>query len=94
MISNNSLEVKDLVLDPILIKNNSNIEINTEKALHHLILEDIESFMRKLGNLFSFIGSEYNNNNNKLHLQKFLKKREIEYEKISEMKFVVGKFFV
>ena len=92
MISNNSLEVKDLVLDPILIKNNSNIEINTEKALHHLILEDIESFMRKLGNSFSFIGSGYNNN--KLHLQKFLKKREIEYEKISEMKFVVGKFFV
>ena len=92
MISNNSLEVKDLVLDPILIKNNYNIEINTEKALHHLILQDIESFMRKLGNSFSFIGSEHNNN--ELHLQKFLKKREIEYEKISEMKFVVGKFFV
>ncbi|MBQ9014107.1 MAG: DUF1016 family protein, partial [Bacilli bacterium] len=31
----------------------------TEKALHHLILEDIESFMKELGDLFSFIGSEY-----------------------------------
>ena len=31
----------------------------TEKALHHLILEDIESFMKELGNNFSFIGSEY-----------------------------------
>ena len=27
---------------------------------HYLILEDIESFMKELGNLFSFIGSEYN----------------------------------
>ena len=59
LISNNSLEVKDLVPNPILIKNNYNIEINTEKALHYLILEDIESFMRELGNSFSFIGSEY-----------------------------------
>lgn len=50
LISNNSLEVKDLVPNPILIKNNYNIEINIEKALHHLILEDIESFMRKLKN--------------------------------------------
>ena len=30
-----------------------------KKALHHLILEDIESFMKELGNSFSFIGSEY-----------------------------------
>ena len=59
LISNNNLEVKDLVPNPILIKNNYNIEVNTEKALHHLILEDIESFMRELGNSFSFIGSEY-----------------------------------
>ena len=27
--------------------------------MHHLILEDIESFMKELGNSFSFIGSEY-----------------------------------
>ena len=31
----------------------------TEKALHCLILEDIELFMKELGNSFSFIGSEY-----------------------------------
>ena len=31
----------------------------TEKALHRLILEDIESFMKELGDSFSFIGSEY-----------------------------------
>ena len=53
------LDVKDLVPNPILIKNKNNIEIITEKVLHHLILEDIESFMKELGNSFSFIGSEY-----------------------------------
>ena len=53
------IEIKDLVPNPILIRNSYNIEVNTEKALHHLILEDIESFMRELGNSFSFIGSEY-----------------------------------
>ena len=53
------IEIKDLVPNPILIRNKNNIEIINEKALHHLILEDIESFMRELGNSFSFIGSEY-----------------------------------
>ena len=59
LISKDSVELKDLVPNPILIKNKNNIEIITEKALHHLILEDIESFMKELGNSFSFIGSEY-----------------------------------
>ena len=59
IIKEEKLEVKDLVPNPILIKNKNNIEIITEKALHNLILEDIETFMRELGNNFSFIGSEY-----------------------------------
>lgn len=53
------IEIKDLVPNPILIRNKNNIGIVTEKVLHNLILEDIESFMRELGNSFSFIGSEY-----------------------------------
>ena len=59
IIKEEKLEVKDLVPNPILIKNKNNIEIVTEKVLHNLILEDIETFMRELGNNFSFIGSEY-----------------------------------
>ena len=59
LINNNKLEVKDLVPNPILIKNKNNINIINEKALHQLILEDIESFMKELGNSFCFIGSEY-----------------------------------
>ena len=53
------VEIKDLVPNPVIIKNKNNIEIISEKALHNLILEDIESFMKELGNYYSFIGSEY-----------------------------------
>ena len=59
LMTDENIEVKDIVPNPILIKNKNDIEITTEKALHHLILEDIESFMKELGNSFSFIGSEY-----------------------------------
>lgn len=59
LIYEEKIEVKDLVPNPILIKNKNNIKVATEKALHCLILEDIESFMKELGNSFSFIGSEY-----------------------------------
>ena len=58
-MNSEKIDAKDLVPNPILIRNRNNIEIATEKALHHLILEDIESFMKELGNSFSFIGSEY-----------------------------------
>ena len=53
------VEIKDLVPNPVIIKNKNSIEIISEKALHNLILEDIESFMKELGNYYSFIGSEY-----------------------------------
>ena len=93
LISKDSVEVKDLVPNPILIKNKNNIEIITEKALHYLILEDIESFMKELGNSFIFIGSEYKikigNNFNSMDLLLF----NIEYNcyvvvelKITELK--------
>ena len=59
IINSESLNVKDLVPNPILIKNKNNIDIINEKALHNLILEDIESFMKELGNSYCFIGSEY-----------------------------------
>jgi predicted nuclease of restriction endonuclease-like (RecB) superfamily len=59
LIIEDRTEIKDLVPNPILIRNKNNIETITEKILHNLILEDIESFMKELGNSFSFIGSEY-----------------------------------
>ena len=59
LLFDDEIEIKDLVPNPIIIRNKNNIEIVTEKALHNLILEDIESFMKELGSSFSFIGSEY-----------------------------------
>ena len=59
LILDDEIDVKDLVPNPILIRNKNNIEIINEKALHKIIMEDIESFMKELGNNFSFIGSEY-----------------------------------
>ena len=59
LMLNDKMEIKDFVPDPILIKNKNNIEVVTERILHNLILENIESFMKELGNSFSFIGSEY-----------------------------------
>ncbi len=58
LINNDKLEVKDLVKNPIIIKNNSN-EIISEKILQKLILEDISSFLKELGNGFTFIDHEY-----------------------------------
>ncbi len=59
LLTKEMLEVQELVPNPILIKNKNNIDIINERSLHQLILEDIESFMKELGNSFSFIGSEY-----------------------------------
>ena len=59
LATEDKIEVKDLVPNPILIKNKNNIDVVTEKVLHQLILEDIESFIKELGNSFSFISSEY-----------------------------------
>ena len=59
LMFDDNIDIKDLVPNPILIKNKNDVEITNEKVLHHLILEDIESFMRELGNSFGFIGSEY-----------------------------------
>ena len=59
LITKDSFEVEDFIPNPILIRNKNNIEIVTEKVLQKLILEDVESFMKELGNSFSFIGSEY-----------------------------------
>ena len=59
LIINEESNIVDFVKNPIIIKNSNNYEIISEKTLQKLILEDIEFFMKELGNSFSFIGSEY-----------------------------------
>ena len=53
------LKLPDLVKNPIQIRNTSDYNEISEKVLQKLILEDIPSFLKELGNGFSFIDSEY-----------------------------------
>ena len=59
LINNGKLNIKDNIKNPILIKNIHNYTEITEKILQKLILEDISSFMKELGDSFSFIDNEY-----------------------------------
>ena len=59
LIHEEAIEVKDLIPNPIYIKNNTNIDKINEKALQQIILEDIPSFLNSLGVGFSFIKNEY-----------------------------------
>ncbi len=56
---NKNINLADIVKEPIIINNNCPYEVVSEKILQRMILEKIESFMKELGNSFSFIGSEY-----------------------------------
>ena len=59
LIKQETLKVEDAIKNPIIINNRFNYEVISEKVLQKIILEDIEEFMKELGNSFSFIGSEY-----------------------------------
>jgi len=59
LIGKETLEVKDFIKNPIIIKNKYNYEIISEKILQRLILEDIPSFLDELGKGFTFIRNEY-----------------------------------
>lgn len=59
LINNENLNIKDNIKNPILIKNIHNYTEITEKILQKLLLEDISSFMKELGDSFSFIDNEY-----------------------------------
>ena len=61
LIESKELGPLEEVKNPIIIKNKYNIAVNPikEKVLKQLILDDIPSFLRQLGNGYSFIDSEY-----------------------------------
>lgn len=62
LINKKQNNVVDFSKNPILIKKSYNYGNISEKLLQKLILEDISSFMKELGNRFSFIGREYKRN--------------------------------
>ena len=59
LIKRESIKISDYIKNPIVIHNTLNIKNISEKYLQKLILENIESFMKELGNGYCFIGSEY-----------------------------------
>ena len=58
LINKEKETIKDYVKNPIVIKNNDNYEIVSEKILQKLILENIPSFLKELGPGFTFIENE------------------------------------
>ena len=59
LIASDEIKVTDLVKNPIIIKNNYIYNDISEKVLQKLILEDLPSFLKELGNGFTFIENEY-----------------------------------
>ncbi len=59
IINEEKLKLQDTIKNPIIIKNNANYEVISEKVLQKMTLEDIPSFLKELGNSFCFISNEY-----------------------------------
>ena len=60
LISNKEINIKDNILNPIIVNTyNKDITLFNEKMLKELILNDIDNFLKQLGNGYSYIGSEY-----------------------------------
>ena len=59
LINKEKTKIGDYIKKPILIKLNKQMDIVSEKALKNAILENIEDFMKELGEGYSFIKSEY-----------------------------------
>ena len=59
LIKQEETKVDDFIKNPIIIKNNLNYEVISEKVLQKMILEDIPAFLSELGNGFTFIRNEY-----------------------------------
>ena len=93
LITKEELKLPDLVPDPILIKSEFDEIKLTEYALKEAILNNLDNFLKQLGNGFSYIGNEYkikiDNNYNYIDLLLF----NIEYNcyivielKVTELK--------
>ena len=59
LITKEETSLVDLIKNPIVIKNSINKEIISEKVLQRIIMEDLSSFLKELGNGFTFVENEY-----------------------------------
>ena len=59
LVNKESIKVDDMIKNPIVIKDTHKYSKFSEKVLQQLILEDLPSFMKELGDGFCFIENEY-----------------------------------
>ena len=57
-MENKENEIQDYIKHPIIIKNTNREEI-TEKVLEQLIQEDMDNFLKELGEGFTYVGHQY-----------------------------------
>ena len=105
LITNEKITISDNIKHPIIIKNKFDTVNISEKMLKQLILENIPSFMKELGNGYSFIDNEYkiklNNRYNSIDILLFnyefnafivieLKVTELKKEHIGQIEFYMN----
>lgn len=59
LINKEEKKVEDFIKNPILIRNRYNYKEISERILKKLILEDIDNFLKELGEGFCYIENEY-----------------------------------
>lgn len=59
LVNKEEIKINDFIKNPIIIRNKYRYHDISEKVLKDLILEDIPSFLKELGDGFCFIDSEY-----------------------------------
>ena len=59
LITQEEIKINDFIKNPIVLKNTYNLQKITEKYLKTLILEQLNIFMKELGDGFSYIDNEY-----------------------------------
>ena len=59
IVSNDDLELVDIVKNPILIRNTIGVDNISEKMLQRLVLENLNEFLDELGDGYSYVKNEY-----------------------------------
>ena len=59
LINDEKTKISDFVKNPIFVRNIYDYKEISEKILKQLILEDLDNFMKELGDDFSYVGNEY-----------------------------------
>ena len=59
LVKSEESKIEDFIKNPIIIKNSLGVEEVSEKVLMRLILEDLDNFLKELGEGFCYIENEY-----------------------------------